>query len=44
MIALVSVDFDGGGSMCGIGRTPMDAHLVEACAFQSIVITVSSAS
>ena len=32
MIALVSLDFGGTGSMCGIGKglTPMDAHLVEA--------------
>jgi hypothetical protein len=33
MIALVSLDFGGAGSMCGIGTkelTPMDAHLVEA--------------
>jgi hypothetical protein len=32
MIALVSLDFGGTGSMCGIGRgvTPMDAHLVGA--------------
>jgi hypothetical protein len=28
MIALVSLDFGGAGSRCGI--TPMDAHLVEA--------------
>jgi hypothetical protein len=31
MIALVSLDFGGAGSMCGIGKgVPMDAHLVEA--------------
>ena len=30
MIALVSLDFGGAGSMCGRELTPMDAHLVEA--------------
>ncbi len=32
MIALVSLDFGGAGSMFGIGKgvTPMDAHLIEA--------------
>jgi hypothetical protein len=31
IIALVSLDFGGAGSMCGIGKgvEPMDAHLVE---------------
>jgi hypothetical protein len=32
VMALVSLDFGGAGSMCGIGKelTPMDAQLVEA--------------